>query len=59
MTPAEVLALLKFLDTLFQLGGKLVLAAMEKTPILQTEPLPTLFEVDAARQEAIERINHE
>jgi hypothetical protein len=61
MNTQEVLTLLQFLDDLFQLGGRLITTAMEKAPLLKTDPLPLLDEMDAARMAALERIknNHE
>ncbi len=57
MSPATVLALIGFLDDLFQLGGKLISAAIEKKPELKIEPLPTLDDMDKAREDALKRIN--
>ncbi|MFT3765604.1 MAG: hypothetical protein QM820_08830 [Minicystis sp.] len=56
MTTVEVLALIKFLDHLFQLGGQLVHAAQQKRPELKTDPLPPLDEMDAARGDAVKRV---
>lgn len=57
MNPAEIIALLSFLDTLFSLGGKLLESALEKAPILKIDALPDLLEMKNARDEAIKRIN--
>lgn len=61
MNTKDVLILLQFLDDLFQLSGKLIASAMEKAPVLKTDPLPLLDEMDAARAAAMERIknNHD
>ena len=56
MTPAEVLALITFLDELFNLGGKLVEAALQKAPELITTPLPELTDMDKARSDAEARV---
>lgn len=56
MTPEQVFTLVKFLDTLFNLGGKLLEAAIQKEPSLVTEPLPDLSAMDDARQTAIDKI---
>lgn len=56
MTSAEVITLLKFLDNVFQLGGKLIETAIQKTPQLRTDPLPNLSEMEQARRDAISRI---
>jgi hypothetical protein len=54
MSIADVLSLLKFLDDLFSLGGKLVAAARQTHPELNVEPLPDLA-MDAARDDAVKR----
>lgn len=52
MTPAEVIAMLTVLDTLFSLGGKLVAAAKQQHPALR-EPMPDIrAKVEAAEREA-------
>jgi hypothetical protein len=50
-----VLALLTFLDNLFGLAGKLVEAATQKHPELNTKPLPDLSAMDKAREDAVKR----
>ncbi len=55
MNLQEILQLLRFLDDLFTLGGKLVEAAKAKHPELNTTPLPDLSEMDEARKEATKR----
>jgi len=55
MKPAEIITLLTFLDELFNLGGKLIIAAIQKNPELQVEPLPEL-QIDLARAQAIAKI---
>jgi len=59
MTTGEITNLLIFLDDLFQLGGKLLEAAIVKTPELQTAQLPDLQEMDQARNDALNRIRNE
>lgn len=56
MNIKDVFILLQFLDNIFELGGKLLAVAIEKAPILKTDPLPTLDDMDKARQEALDRI---
>ncbi len=58
MNTQEILSLLQFLDDLFQLGGRLISTAIEKAPILKTDPLPFLDEMDAARANALERVKN-
>jgi len=57
MRLSDVMALLKFLDGLFGLAGKLIEAAQGKHPELVTTPLPDLSEMDRAREEAIKRVS--
>ncbi|APR87761.1 hypothetical protein A7982_13110 [Minicystis rosea] len=52
-----MLALITLLDHLFQLGGRLVAAAQERRPELDLTPLPTLDDMDAARSDAVRRID--
>lgn len=56
MDPASVLALITFLDELFNLGGTLVQAAIQKEPTLLTTPLPDLTDMDKARSDAEAKI---
>lgn len=56
MTPSEIMSLLSFLDDMFQLGGKLIMAALTRSPKLNTEQLPMLDTMDQARDEALVRI---
>jgi len=53
MTPAAIIALISFLDDLFNLGGTLIQAAIQKEPVLETAVLPDLTDVDQARQDAV------
>lgn len=55
MSAAGVLALLGFLDEFFNLGGKLVEAAIQKHPELRTDPLPGVEDLDQARDDARKR----
>lgn len=55
MTPEAIIVLLQFLDDLFQLGGKLMAAAIQKHPELNTNPLPDLKPLDDARKDALDR----
>lgn len=59
MTPAEVLALITLLDTVFQLGGRLVDAAVKEKPILVLDPLPDPVDLDTARSEALDRLRRD
>jgi hypothetical protein len=54
---SDVMTLLKFLDGLFSLGGKLVEAAQGRHPELVITPLPDLAALDKARQDAIRRVS--
>lgn len=56
MTAAEVIALLGFLDEMFQLGGKLVEAALQQKPQLQLDSLPNLSKTEQSRIDALSRI---
>jgi hypothetical protein len=53
---SDVMTLLKFLDGLFSLGGRLVEAAQGKHPELVITPLPDLAALDNARRDALKRV---
>ena len=59
MTPAEVVALIGFLDELFSLGGQLVQAALDKKPELKLDRIPDLTEMEQSRKDALNRVHSE